>query len=425
MTAHFLTCLLAASLAAEPGGQSEGPRRMRDSSAMTRKNPDIEAVLNFAPKAPPLPAPTGKVVRVADAEQLYQAVKDAQPGTTVLLADGVYKMGASLVISTDRLALRGQSGKREKVILDRGGRGRGGCVMVAGADDVLIADLTIRNSASHGVHIQPHRGAQRTRIYNCAFHNIFIRHIKGSHPWYPHEPVGRYRDVILRKRPVGGAIRYCLFVNDTRKANANDGFRGDYVGGIDMMWLKDWTIADNVFVGIRGRNGVGRGAIFIWVHSENVTAERNIIINCDRGICFGNPSGSPVHMTGGIVRNNFIVTGASQGIEICRTENTLVAHNTVYAATRADPRAVQFHQFTKGARFVNNVVHGGVRLCEGVTEKGNTVGDCAALLADPAVGNLHFKPAAKASLVDRIPEVPEDFDHAKRPDHTTAGADQP
>ncbi|HUU22277.1 MAG TPA: right-handed parallel beta-helix repeat-containing protein, partial [Phycisphaerae bacterium] len=341
---------------------------MREPSVTSRKNPDLDALGKLAAKAPPLPAPQGPVVRVATAEELYKAVKDAKPGTTVFLADGVYQMTSSLVISTDRLALRGQSGDREKVILDRGGRGRGGCVMVAGADDVLIADLTIRNSATHGVHVQPERGAQRTKIYNVKFHNIFVRHIKGSHPKYPHEPVEPYRDEILRKRPVGGEIRYCLFVNDGRKTDANDGFGGDYVGGIDMMWLKDWTIADNVFVGIRGRNGIGRGAIFIWVHSENVTAERNIIINCDRGICFGNPSGSPVHMTGGIVRNNLIVTGASQGIEICRTENTLVAHNTVYATGPTHPSAVQFHQHTRNARFVNNLVHGQVRLTDGVTE---------------------------------------------------------
>ena len=424
MTTCLLTSLLAASLATA-AGEEKGPPAAGDSTALNRKNPDLAAILKVAPKAPPLPKPTGKVVRVKTAGELYQAVKDAQPGTTIFLADGVYEMRTSLVISTDGLALRGASGDREKVILDRGGRSRGGCVMVAGGDDVLIADLTIHNSGTHGVHIQPHRGAQRTRIYNVKFHNIFVRHIKGSHPKYPHEPVGRHRDEILRKRPVGGEIRYCLFVNDRRKTNANDGFRGDYVGGIDMMWLKDWTIADNVFVGIRGRNGVGRGAIFIWVHSENVVAERNIIVNCDRGICFGNPSGSPVHMTGGIVRNNFIVTGASQGIEMCRTEDTLVAHNTVYTAGQTHPAAVQFHQHTKKARFVNNLVHGVVKLREGVAEKGNTVGDCAALLADPAAADLHLKPTAEAPKVERIREVPEDFDRHKRPAQTSPGGDQP
>jgi hypothetical protein len=275
------------------------------------------------------------------------------------------------------------------------------------------------------VHVQPHRGSRKVRIYNCAFRNIQIRMIKGSHPKYGYEPVGRHRAEILARRPVGGEIRYCLFVNDARKADRRDGFRGDYVGGIDMMWLKDWVIADNVFVGIRGANGVGRGAIFIWVHSQGVVAERNVILNCDRGICFGNPSGSRPHMTGGIVRNNFVVAGTSQGIEICRTVDTLVAHNTVFAARAARPAAVQFHQGSEGARFLNNIVHGRVALDREVRSEGNFVGDCAGWFVDPATGDLHLTPRAAAPSRARRPkEVAEDFDAQKRPQQTDAGADQ-
>jgi hypothetical protein len=331
------------------------------------------------------------------------------------------------VVRTDRIAVRGASGDREKVVLDAGGRRgrRSACLLVAGGDDVLIADLTCRNSSGHGVHVQPHQGSRKVRIYNCAFRNIHIRMIKGSHPKYGREPVGRDREEILAKRPVGGEIRYCLFVNDARKSDRQDGFRGDYVGGIDMMWLKDWVIADNVFVGIRGANGVGRGAIFIWVHSEGVVAERNVIVNCDRGICFGNPSGSRPHMTRGIVRNNFIVAGTSQGIEICRTVDTLVAHNTVFATGVVHPAAVQFHQGSGGARFLNNIVHGRVALDREVRSEGNVVGDCAGWFADPATGDLHLTTkAGAAARAGRLKEAADDFDAQQRQSDTHAGADE-
>ena len=33
----------------------------------------------------------------------------------------------------------------------------------------------------------------------------------------------------------------------------------------------------------------GRDAIIIWVRSRRVVVERNLIVNCDRGVAFGNP----------------------------------------------------------------------------------------------------------------------------------------
>ena len=364
--------------------------------------------------------------RPSTVKGLYDAVKKAKPGTTIFLADGVYKLPSEqLVIRTHKIALRGESGDREKVILDRGRRGRQSCVAVNGAHDVLIADLTVRNTMTHGIHVQPHvepDGTQRTRIYNVKFHNFAVRGLKGSHPKLHHEPVGKDREELLRKRPTGGEVRYCLFLNDKRKSNAKDGFNGDYVGGIDMMWLKDWVIADNVFIGIRGLNGVGRGAIFIWQHCEDVVAERNIIMNCDRGICFGNPSGPPLHMTRGIVRNNFILVGTSQGIELVRTVNTQVVHNTIVAHSPAHPAAVQFHQGSKGAKFANNIVHGQVRRDKGVTGGGNIIGACDDLLADPSRGDMHLRPEADVDKVKAVKAASEDFDRKRRPAMTTPGA---
>jgi hypothetical protein len=64
-------------------------------------------------------------------------------------------------------------------------------------------------------------------------------------------------------RAVRGSVRYCDFEN-TKVPPANWLFGGDYISAIDMMALESWTFSDNVFKNIKGRNGGGRAAIFVW-----------------------------------------------------------------------------------------------------------------------------------------------------------------
>jgi integrase len=49
------------------------------------------------PRAPPLPKPAGPVIRAADVPELRKAVAEAAPGTTILLADGIYGLDELLV----------------------------------------------------------------------------------------------------------------------------------------------------------------------------------------------------------------------------------------------------------------------------------------------------------------------------------------
>ncbi len=113
-------------------------------------------------------------------------------------------------------------------------------------------------------------------------------------------------------RPTDCRVQYCLFYNDHPKQPGDDDsdtFGGNYVGGMDIMYAKRWTISDNVFMGIHGRTGEARGAIFLWVDAEDCIVERNMIIDCDCGICLGNShrgEGTTVHCTRCTVRNNFV-----------------------------------------------------------------------------------------------------------------------
>ena len=398
-----------------------------------RPNPDVAAVVKLAAKAPPLPKPRGKVVAVRTAAELLDAVNNSPAGTTIVIAEGEYRLTERLVIRQNGLALVG-GGEREKVILDRGGA-KEDCVYVGGADDVVVAGLTIRN-AEQGVAIKGEDDTQRTHVYNCVFQNIGQRMVKGTKPASLGEQPPS--EAMQRRRPTGGSVRHCLFLNDRRKEQADDGYNGDYVGGIDMMWLKDWTISDNVFVGIRGRNGGGRGAVFIWIYSESVTVERNLFVNCDRGVSFGNPSGAPLHMTGGVIRNNVFVAGVGNPIELCRAEGTRVYNNTVLAQPANSGNAVRFYQGGKGNEFFNNIVAGQVNLEAADKNDHNLVGKYEGGFADPSIGDLRLVGRA-ASVVPKgraVPELTDDFRGQKRnptPDvgahevrpPTTAPADPP
>jgi hypothetical protein len=354
---------------------------------------DLAQVLKIARRAPPLSHPPGATIRVADVAGLRKAVSEAAPGTTILLADGVYPL-EELLVTGSKLTIRGESGDREKVVLDGGGKFTR-IVRIRGAKDLTIADITVANSRQYGIFFLGDSGVERLNVYNVKFHNCYVRGLKGTMATRSNDSASKILspEETERVRPRQGQVRYCLFVNDGVTPN-DEPYGGDYVSGIDAMWLKDWVIADNTFVNIRGQHGGGRGAIFVWVNSENVVVERNLIVNCDRGICFGNPSGDPLHMTRGMVRNNFIVAGLGQAIEICRTRDTAVLHNTIFCE-RPGQRTVQFHQLAgAGNRFLNNLVSGSLLLPDEVTEAGNVTGALAEWFVAPRLGDLRLTPKA-------------------------------
>ena len=196
---------------------------------------------------------------------------------------------------------------------------------------------------------------------------------------------------------------------------------------MDMMWLKDWLIADNVFVGIRGKNGYGRGAVFIWVNSEDVVVERNVIVNCDRGICLGNPSGDRLHMTGGIVRNNFIAAGVNIAIEMGRTRRSQVLNNTVWSQPVMRHARIDFYQGSAGGECFNNLMHNGRINCPKNLRRGNNlIGDLGGWFADEAIGDLRLTGAAAEAVGAgrSCPDVSEDFDRRRRKEPPDLGASE-
>jgi hypothetical protein len=113
-----MLCLLIATL---PGGSSVFGQE-------TRRTPAAgdTPVLKHARKAPPLPPREGRAVPVSTVSALQQALMDARPGDTILVADGAYKLERTLLLAgKQHVTLRSASGDPAKVILRGGGAWRG------------------------------------------------------------------------------------------------------------------------------------------------------------------------------------------------------------------------------------------------------------------------------------------------------------
>jgi hypothetical protein len=377
----------------------------------------------WMPEPPPLPV-TGRVVNVSTVAELREAVADAQDGDTIMVADGVYQLDRFLQLTgRTGVTIGGASGDAAKVELRGIGwedTDRDDILRIQACTDVTVAYLTFAECHAYGVKLeQSEREGRRLKdinIYACRFRNIGTRAIKGTGGG------GGFVD--------GGSIRYCDFEN-TKIPPRTWIFDGDYISAIDCMRLKDWVIADNSFRNIRGANGGGRGAVFVWVESQHVTTERNVFVNCDRSIAYGNPSGSSErgtkpHNTGGVIRNNFIVAGADTGIEICWARGVKVYHNTVLTPSQSGS-GIHYHwNEISDLDIANNLVRGRIYGDEGgVIKHGNvTAGIEDGWFKDVAGGDLHLTGGAKVGKASRLSGCSEDFDGETRPAQTMVGGDE-
>jgi nitrous oxidase accessory protein NosD len=407
------------------GGAAIPTPQPQSSTADTRRAALQPPEQPWFPKAPRLPAPSGDILSVATVEELYAAAEHVRPGGTILVADGYYEMREPLEIKTDRVALRGASGRREKVILDGGNRGE--LVRITACSGVTVADLTVQNVQWNGIKINSETGVQKLTIYNCLLHNIWQRAVKGV------KVPAKDRE---RIRPSGFRVQYCLFWNDHPKqfsddsADTDQNFRGNYIGGIDVMYPRDWVISDNVFIGIHGRTDEARGAVFLWQDVQNCVVERNIIIDCDSGICLGNsfrPEDITIHCTGCIVRNNFITRAHENGILADYTKDCKILNNTIYDPESPLGRLIRVVHDNDGLLVANNLVCGPPIRIESqsrITLRNNLEKDLSAALSDPAHGDLRLTDRALEAInrAVSLPEVTEDIDRTPRGPRPAIGA---
>ena len=385
---------------------------------------------DWFPKAPPLPKPTGEVITAKTVNELYAAAEKVKPGGTIFVADGLYRMPRTFYVKTDNVTLRGQSGDRTKVVLDFLDSRHHEGLAVSYCSGVTIADLTVQNVRQNGIKVNSNQQVDRVTIHNVIGHNAWQRHIKG--PGVPDKD-GR-ADFVEDCR-----VQYCLFYNDRPKQrgdepweDANPGFGFNYVGGMDIMCAKGWVISDNVFTGIRGKTGEARGAIFMWHNGTDCLIQRNLIIDCDTGICMGNSSARDErrHANGFVVRNNFVVRCPESNILADHTRDCKVLNNSVHDPDSRNGRLLRVVHANDGLVVANNIFSGPrivVEQNEGrIDVRNNLVRPVGDYFVDAAKGNLHLTAGAVDALhkaaVDR--DVEDDVDGQPRGGRPDLGADE-
>jgi len=350
----------------------------------------------------------GTVVNVSSAQQFKDAISQANNNggnMTILIADGTYQV-ASLdsypYLTANNVVIRSQSGNRDAVILTGGGMRdvlpatENGIYAVG--NNITIADLTIKEVGNHAIAVQGD---------NFVAHNVKIQDA---------------REQMLKGTGGGdgadnGKVQCCLF---EYTAGIGPQF---YIGGIDVHKGDDWVVNDNIFKNIASPSGsTAEHAVHFWRTGSNNIVERNVIINCDRGIGFGLGDDVNNGIIGGVIRNNMIYNNGNfpfsdVGIALEHCPDTKVYNNTIYIAY---PRAIEYRwSATTNVDIANNLTNNSITSRDGAQAivRNNLTTAQSDWFENTFSGNLRLN-SDYPEVVNQgtfISEVSDDIDQTSRP----------
>jgi len=375
------------------------------------------ALVPCAPSAPP-PGPT---VRVTTTAELLQAVRNLSSGETILIADGNYDLTNTLHLfgGLSNVAIRGESGDRDAVVLTGLGMANPNFgnvphgILLSDVSDVLIADLTIRDVWYHCIQVAGNAGATRVTLRNLHLIDAGEQFIKGSTAGHP----GPYADDCLVE---------CCLIEYTDRA------RSWYTNGVDVLGGARWIVRDNLFRRIRAPAGELAGpTVLFWRNSLDTVVERNLFLDCDRGIALGlsppdanaRDQESVYDHQGGLVRNNVFHRAAGGptgdvGISINYCRDFRVIHNTV-VLDGSFPWAIETRFDVTEGLVANNLSDGPILERNGArpTLQANVETALSSWFVDSAAGDLHLRASAAAAIDQAAPlaDATDDYDGDSRP----------
>ena len=343
--------------------------------------------------APLLPPPSGNVVRVSTEPELQAAVRNLASDTTILIAPGTYFLTNTLYLGFRPLAnvaLRGATGRRDDVVLVGPGMTNGnfgnapyGIWTGEGVQEILIANLTIRDFYFHPIIINP--GTSSPRIYNVRLADGGEQLLK-SNP----DPSGHGID--------NGVVEYSVLEYTSTS-------RDWYTNGVDVHGGTGWIIRHNLFRNIRAPFGQLAGpSILMWRGSHDTLVDGNTFVNCQREIAFGLEDVAQTEHTGGIIRNNFIYRdtwmAGDAGIILWDSPSAQVLHNSILiSGTYSNAIEYRFRD-TTNVLIANNLVDAAIASRDGATATlvNNSTAATPSLFVNPAAGDLHLVATATGAI---------------------------
>jgi hypothetical protein len=349
--------------------------------------------------APPLPAPSGNVVRVSTEPELQAAVRNLASDTTILIAPGTYHLTNTLYVglrSLTNVALRGATNRRDDVVLVGPGMTNGnfgntpyGIWTGEGVQGILIANLTIRDFYSHPIILNA--GTASPRIYNVRLADGGEQLVKSN----PDPAAGKGID--------NGIVEYSVL-------EYSDTSRDWYTNAVDVHGGTGWIIRHNLFRNIRAPFGQLAGpAILMWRGSHDTIVDGNTFVNCQREIAFGLDDIAGYEHTGGIIKNNFIYrdtwVSGDAGITLWDSASAQVLHNSILiSGTYSNAIEYRFPD-TAGVLIANNLVDGAIASRDGATATlvNNSTAATPALFVNPSAGDLHLAATATGAIDTAVP----------------------
>ena len=360
-------------------------------------------------------------VEVSTTTQLQAEISAANQRadqTTILLNNGIYKLSHGLSLSNPHITLRGKSNNPEKVIIEGDKMGPDatvGSIISITASDCTIENLTLQKCRWHLIQIHGENNADRTRISHCILKDSYEQMVKVT----VNDKINTSSD--------DGVIEDCRFAY-----SAGIGPQW-YIGGIDAHAAKNWIVRKNTFKSIISPSDrISEFAIHFWNHSADNLIEKNLIINCDRGIGFGlgNRGNS-----GGIIRNNMIYHALEQGkfadtgIALEESPGSQIYNNTIFME-HSYPSAIEYRfPATRNILIANNLTNKPIQARDGAT--GNLVANITSAQKSWFInverGDLHLNSQNISTATKKgspIPDLIDDFDGALRSTPPYKGADE-
>lgn len=350
-------------------------------------------------------------INVSSAAQLQSAVQTANSAggnRIIAVADGTYTLSDTLYVNAPNVSIIGVSGNRQNVVIQGTGMSETasvGTVIRVAASGFQLRYVTLQKSKFHLIQIVGENNADAPSIRDCILRDAYQQIIKVS--------IGSDPGVTADN----GLVENCLF-----EYTAGIGPQY-YIGGIDAHGAKNWTVRGNTFRNIASpATSVAEFAVHFWNGSANNTVEKNVIVNCDRGIGFG-LQGAP--NSGGVIRNNMVYHAANNhpfadsAIALAESPNALVYNNSIYV-DNSFPWAIEYRfAGTTGVTIVNNLTNRAVQSRDGAsgTVTKNVTNAAASWFTDRTSGDLHLA-STQASVVDvgqAVSGLTDDFDGQARP----------
>jgi hypothetical protein len=351
-------------------------------------------------------------INVSTATELQNALGTANSagGNRIIsLADGTYTLSDTLYVNSPNVSIVGASGNRAAVIIQGTGMSASasvGTIIRVAASGFTLRHVTVQKSKYHLVQIVGENNADSPTLRDCILRDAYEQMVKVS--------INQSNTSVSSDN---GVVENCLF-----EYTAGIGPQY-YIGGIDAHGTKNWLVRGNTFRNIASPSGsVAEFAVHFWDDSADNIVERNIIINCDRGIGFGLQT---FPNSGGVIRNNMLYHAANShpfadsAIALAESPGSRVYNNTVFHEN-SFPWAIEYRfSSTSGVEISNNLVNKQIIARDGATgtATNNVTNAQASWFTAIASGNLHLT-SAQSTVVDKgktISGLTDDFDGDTRP----------